>query len=244
MDAWLVPAVAFAAILYSSVGHGGASAYLALGTLAGISRDDLVPMALAMNIAVASMAAWGFRRYLKKRAFLSLIATSIPAAFLGARANLSSSTFAGLLGFALFFSGIRLLFFRKDERAATRAPRKAHWGYLSLAGLMIGLLSGMLGIGGGVFLSPIVLFLGWASVKETAALSSSFIVVNSLSGLTSYALRGELPHGEALPLAMAAVLGGSLGAHLGARKLSSTQLAPLLGSVLLMAAVKMWLMLV
>lgn len=107
-QAWLVPAFALAAFLYSSVGHGGASAYLALGTLAGLARGDFVPMALLLNVAVASIALWTFRDHLRREILLPFIITSIPAAFLGARLNLSSTAFAALLGAAVFSSGVHL----------------------------------------------------------------------------------------------------------------------------------------
>lgn len=241
---WLAPAFALAAFLYSSVGHGGASAYLALGTLAGFARGELVPMALLLNVVVAGTSLWSFRKHLRVELLVPLVAASIPAAFVGAKMPLSNAAFAGLLGAALLWSGARLSFRRTFGAEFADAPlapmsRARAWIWAPLCGLGIGLLSGMLGIGGGVFLSPIVLLLRWANVKQTAAVSAAFIVANSLSGLASYAHSGSAPSTAMIPFVVAAIAGGILGSHVGSTKLSSRGLATMLGGILLLAGTKL-----
>lgn len=238
-DGWLMLAITIAAALYAAVGHGGASAYLAMGTLAGLSRPELVPLALTMNILVAGSAAWNFRAALRGRLFLSLTLASMPAAFLGASISLPPSVFTALLGAALFLSGIRLMTFKKLPTLSSPSRRWSRRG-APLAGFLLGLSSGMLGIGGGVFLSPLVILLGWGTVKEAAALSSAFIVANSLSGLSSFAIQGHDPTAAHLKFLIFAITGGALGSYLGAKKLSPAQLAPLLGALLMVAAGKLW----
>ena len=240
----LAAAFGVAAFLYSLVGHGGATAYLALGSLAGISPAELRPIALSLNVAVAGIAAWNFRSHFVKELFLPLAAASVPAAFLGAQAKLSSAVFAGLLGAVLLWSGMRLIFAKKIEDSECPLFNGSktfarQWIAAPCAGAALGLLSGALGIGGGILLSPLLLSLRWATVKQTAAVSSAFIVVNSASGLVSSALAGQLPHASAIPFLLAATAGALAGAYVGAKRFSSRALAVALGIVLVTAAVKM-----
>lgn len=239
-DALLVGAVAIAAALYASIGHGGASAYLAILTLAGRVRPEIASTVLVMNILVSTMAWFRFQRRGHFDAPLTglLLLFSAPAAFAGGLIAASARVFGTLLGLALLIAAARLLL--PDPRPiALRTPKGVTlWSAAALLGISLGLLAGLTGVGGGIYLSPLLMLLGWKDAKGTAGISSAFISVNSLTSLSGRFLRGESFDPSLLPVVLAAILGGFLG-WWGANQAAPITLRRLLGVVLLIAGIKL-----
>jgi uncharacterized membrane protein YfcA len=231
-----------AALLYSSVGHGGGSGYLAAMSLLGMPPAMMRPTALVMNIGVAAISLYKFARAggFSWRLFLPFALTSVPMAFVGGRIQLPVAWFGVLIGIVLLFSAVRLFTETLQRGGSARAIRGPPPTAIALpVGAGIGLLSGLTGVGGGIFLSPLVVLMGWGSVRDSAAPTAAFILINSASGLLGLLSRQPaLP--EALPYWVAAVLvGGLIGATLGARRLGNTGLRRALAAVLLVAGAKM-----
>jgi len=238
---WLLPLFFLAAMLYASVGHGGASAYLAILVLAGYARPDIAPTVLILNILVT---AAGFTNYVRAGHFNSrllwpFILTSIPAAYLGGMIPVSQTVFSGILGGALAVGGLRFLLFTQPIRPRPSIDPRWIYGIGLPIGCVLGFLAGLIGIGGGIFLSPLLLLMGWADAKQTAAVSAAFIILNSLSGLAAHALNGTIRPELAVPLALTVVVGGQIGSWWGARKVTPTGLQQLLGVILISASLKM-----
>jgi uncharacterized membrane protein YfcA len=238
----LAGAIFFVAILYAGVGHGGASGYLAVMALFGLAPAALKPTALLLNILVAGIALTAFARagHFRWRLFWPFAVTSIPASFIGGAMSLPPDFYRPLLGIILLFSALRLLLRRAE--GPDQATGELSVGLAMLAGVILGLLSGLTGVGGGIFLSPLLLFFGWAGIRETAAVSALFIVANSAAGLL-----GHLGSLQALPafaplLAVAAVAGGLAGARLGSRRLPPVAIIRLLAAVLTIAGIKLILL--
>ena len=230
------------AFLYSGVGHGGASGYIAVMILLGMTPSSVRPQALVLNCMVSALSFFEFRRVAEpnKRVFIPLCMASIPAAFLGGMISVPDSLFHHLLGFLLLFPFFRLLELPgvKGPGPAEREPAIV---VLVLVGLCIGLLSGMIGIGGGILLSPLFLMMGWSGPKQVAALSALFIFVNSLSGLAAQGLvnGSALLTSLSIPVLIFALAGGIIGARFGSVKLNSVQLKRLLATVILISSVKL-----
>jgi uncharacterized protein len=231
-----------AALLYSTVGHGGASGYLAAMALFGLAPEVMKPTALTLNLVVAGLGTFRYARAgcFSWNVFWPFALLSIPFAFLGGKSTLPPQVYRILLGLVLLFAAWRLAF-----RQSAHAPAMLTPIQLPLAltiGAAIGLLSGLTGVGGGIFLSPILLLLGWATVRQTAGVSAAFILVNSIAGLVGQGLHG---HGlQALPRdilwwAPAALAGGVIGTELGSRRLTPLTMRRLLAAVLVVAGVKM-----
>ena len=228
------------ALLYASVGHGGASGYLALMALYGIAPTSMKPAALILNLFVSGIAFYLFARsgHFRLKIFIPLAVASVPFAFLGGLITLDSALYKRVLGLLLLFPVARFLFFARldpKELHPSRVPASLGMG----AG--VGFLSGLIGIGGGILLSPILLLLKWTNQKQTAAMSAAFIFLNSLAGLLGQAVQGVRVESDMLPMIVAAVLGGSLGSGLGATKFSSPMLRRTLATVLAIAAFKLLL---
>jgi hypothetical protein len=225
------------AFLYSSVGHAGASGYIAVMTLFSIAPDVIKPAALVLNILVACLASWQFRRagHFSWPLFWPFASLSVPLAFLGGYINLPTHVFKILVGLVLIYSAARFFVeFGPDKE--TVAPSKM---VAISVGAGIGFLSGLTGTGGGIFLSPVMIFLKWARVKEAAATSALFILVNSVSGLMgNISSTRKLPL-FALPLILAAVSGGAVGSYLGSRRFSPGFIKKLLAVVLAIAGFKL-----
>jgi hypothetical protein len=234
---WLLAIIAVAATLYSSVGHGGASGYLAAMALFGVSAALMKPAALAMNIVVAGLVFVRLWRagFFNARLFWPFALGSIPLAFLGGAIQLHERAYQYLVAVALLVAAWRLLL-TNHEPSTHEAP---HPGVALPVGAGLGFVSGLTGVGGGIFLSPLLLFLRWANMRTTAAISAAFILVNSVAGLAGLITTGiSLPRG--LPWMMLAALGGALvGSELAVRRLAPVRLRQLLGVVLVIAAVKM-----
>lgn len=244
-QAVLLTALFFAAaVLYSSVGHGGASGYLASMGLVGIAPALMRPTALVMNIFVASISLYKFSRAagFKWRLFLPFAITSVPMAFLGGRIHLPVAWFGALVGLVLLFSAVRLFLETRTTRLEPRPVTGPPPIPLAMViGAAIGLLAGLTGVGGGIFLSPLLVLLGWSTVRDSAAPTAAFIVINSISGLVGLLTRQPaLP--DALPYwVMAVIAGGLIGASVGARRLDNRALRQALAAVLVIAGGKMLL---
>ncbi len=233
---FLLPIIAF---LYSSVGHGGASGYLALMALFSFSPNDMKPTALLLNIFVSGISFWFFKKnsFFKWKLFLPFSLGSIPAAFIGGYLSINSILYKKTLGILLIFAILRMLgFFGKSI-----SNNEIKFGLGVLIGICTGFFSGMIGIGGGIILSPLILLLGWGSVKEAAATSALFIFVNSTSGMIGYVINnGDIPQ-FAFYLIFLAIIGGFVGAYYGSSKISSVKLTYLLAFVLVIASIKLML---
>ena len=225
------------AFLYASVGHGGASGYLAVMALFAIAPPVMKQTALLLNLGVSLMSFIAFYRqgYFKWTLFWPFALGSIPAAYLGARIPLADSTYKQILGACLFLAVIRMVVTLKESE-----PRKLNLGIGVLAGAAIGVLSGMIGIGGGIILSPLLLLFRWANLKEAAAISALFIFVNSVSGLAG--LRTWIPFDQSQMLywLVASLVGGFLGARWGAGIASNMKVKWILALVLVIASLKLW----
>jgi uncharacterized membrane protein YfcA len=232
------------ALLYSSVGHGGASGYLAVMALLGVAPAVMRPTALALNILVAGLGAWHFARagYFSWRLFWPFAATSIPLAAVGGALALPDPLYKRVVGAVLLVAAFHL--FRTAARAHHPGARPPSWWLALAVGAGLGLLSGLTGVGGGIFLSPLLLAVGWAGARETAAVSAAFILVNSMAGLAGFAAaRGEPPGAEIAILAIAAGAGGWAGSRLGSRRLARPTIRRLLALVLVLAGIKFLLLL-
>ena len=240
--AWALTALfLLMAVLYSSVGQGGGSGYLAAMALLGVAPDDIRQTALTLNVVVAGIGLLKFARagFFDGRLCLPFVAASVPAAFLGGALSLPSGIFKPTVAVILLWAAALLIW--KPPPSAVDPGRRPPVLVALGAGGGIGLVSGLIGIGGGIFLAPILILKGWASPKTTAALSSAFILVNSLA-----ALAGVLSHSRAfptlLPLWMAVVAaGGWIGADFGSKRLSPQALQRVLAGVLVLASLKMFL---
>jgi len=256
------------AALYAAVGHGGASGYLAVMALFSFAPREMSTTALMLNVLVAGTAFVSFKRagHFKARShlLLPLAAASVPAAFLGGRLGLPHDRYALLLAAVLLLTAV-LLVWRPAPRSprdpglpasrpslsrtlphsqrpapAAEPPRPGAWR-LGTAGAGIGFVSGVVGVGGGIFLSPLLVLLGWSSPHQAAALSAAFIVVNSVAGLAGRATAGTLSLGPLAIMVPVAFVGGALGASFGANRLNAPRLRRLLAIVLVIAALKLML---
>lgn len=231
------------AALYSSAGFGGASGYLIVMNLFGVPANIMAGTALLLNIFVSSIS---FANYYKAGHFRSgllipFLITSIPAAFLGGRIELSSETYSILLYGVLTYLAARMVFFPTLTEESDWAARPLPiWAALA-SGAGIGLLSGILGIGGGIFLSPLIILMSWGNSKQAAASSGAFITINSLSGLISRVTYGTFEIGEfGIPLLIIGLLGALIGSLLGAVHFSSAAVRRGLGAILSIAVGTFW----
>lgn len=233
----LIILLAIMAFLYASVGHGGASGYLAVMALFAIAPPLMKQTALLLNLGVSLMSFLAFYRqgFFRWTLFWPFALGSIPAAFLGARIPLTDSTYKQILGACLFLAVIRMVISLKE---ATQRSLPAVLGIFS--GAAIGLLSGMIGIGGGIILSPLLLLFRWASLKEAAAVSALFIFVNSVSGLAGLKTWILLDQSQLLYWLFASLVGGFLGARWGAGIASNAKVKWILALVLVIASLKLW----
>jgi uncharacterized membrane protein YfcA len=227
-----------AGLLYSSVGHAGASGYLAAMALFGLAPEVMKPAALTLNILVAIIATIQFYRagFFSWDKFWPFAVGSIPFAFIGGAISLPDNIYNQIVGLVLLFAAYH--FFRTRQTAIVNVSRPIPVYLAMITGVGIGLLSGTVGVGGGIFLTPLILFMGWAGTKQTAALSAAFILMNSIAGLA-----GHLTSVNALPSEIyfwgfAAMLGGIIGSGLGSRRLANATIYSLLAVVLVIAGVK------
>lgn len=226
--------------MYASVGHGGASGYLALMALFAIPVSVMKPSALVLNIVVSGISFWFFRKnkHFNWKLFFPFAITSIPAAFIGGYLTINGTLYKQILGFFLIIAILRMLNLFGKKNSIIKEPKL--WLSL-LIGFGIGLFSGMIGIGGGIILSPIIIIFGWGSIKQAAAVSALFIFVNSVAGILGFSFSGGYISNEILYLIPIAIIGGCLGAIYGSGRFNMRILTYLLSTVLVIASVKLFL---
>jgi hypothetical protein len=226
------------ALLYSSVGHAGASGYLAAMALLDVSPALMKPSALVLNILVASIGTWRFAtaKAIRLRLLAPFAFASIPCAFLGGVIHLPTTSYRIVLGFILVYGAYHLAV--RIPASESLTPMR-HWAVGAGLGSGIGFLSGLVGVGGGIFLSPLLLLKRWAGARETAGVSVAFILVNSIAGLLGHVTVVKSVPTVAPVFAVCAVAGGFAGSSLGARHLSFRSLRYLLAVVLAIAGVKL-----
>lgn len=241
MEGILLLALLFfvAAVLYGMVGHAGASAYLAIMALVGVSPEVMRPTALVLNILVASIVTLRFTRagYVRPISALPFLIGSIPAAFIGGAILLPPELYRPLVGAVLIVAAFR--FGVTAASPGEEFPPRAPVLLAVVSGAVIGLLAGLTGTGGGIFLTPLLLAAGWAGTRFAAGTSAIFILANSVSGLAgNYSSVGNIP--DAIPIWLAAVAaGGFIGSELGSRRLPAPWLRRGLALVLLIAGLKL-----
>ncbi len=228
-----------AGLLYSSVGHAGASGYLAAMALFGLAPEVMKPAALVLNILVAVIATLQFCRAgcFSWDVFWPFAAGSVPFAFIGGALSLPGSIYKPVVGSVLLFAAYRL--FRNRQEANISTARQVPVPVAVLFGAGIGLLSGTIGVGGGIFLSPLLLFMGWAQTRQTAGISAAFILVNSIAGIAGQMASVKTLPGDIFLWALAAALGGVIGSGLGSRRLANVTFYRLLAAVLIIAGGKL-----
>ncbi|MBN4085258.1 sulfite exporter TauE/SafE family protein [Flavobacteriaceae bacterium AH-315-B10] len=231
----ILPIISF---LYASVGHGGASGYLALMALFSFAPEAMKPTALLLNIFVSAIAFYYYYKegYFNRKLFLSFAVASIPLAFLGGMIEVDATVYNKILGVLLIFAILKMLnIFGKES---TKIKDIKLWQGLAIGGI-IGFFSGLIGIGGGIILTPIILLLHWGKMKEAAAVSALFIWVNSASGLIGQLSSGVTIQLESFGLVAIALIGGFFGGYLGSKKINNQNLKYMLAVVLVIASVKL-----
>jgi uncharacterized membrane protein YfcA len=229
--------ISLIAFLYSSVGHAGASGYIATMTLFGIAMTSIRPTALVLNILVAVIGSFQFWRagHFRWGLFWPFALLSVPAAYFGGYLQPSASILRILIGVVLLFSATRL-FFRKTDPEQLNPPSKP---VAVGVGAGLGFLSGLTGTGGGIFLTPLILFCEWAKIRQAAAVSALFILVNSIGGLVGYFTATRSIPTLGIYLAIPAIIGGMIGSYLGSRRLPARVIAIFLAIVLTIAGCKL-----
>ncbi|HEX8298965.1 MAG TPA: sulfite exporter TauE/SafE family protein [Rubricoccaceae bacterium] len=235
-----------AALVYASVGFGGGSAYLALLTLWGWPAADVPTVALVCNLVVVTGGSWHFARagHVRLRLLAPFLLTSVPAAALGGAAHVPAEALRVVTGVSLALAALALAVrVRQRETVPVEAiPAGRLWGGGAAAGALLGGLAGVVGIGGGIFLAPVLYALGWGTPKQIAATASGFILVNSAAGLAGKAAAlGGLDVARFWPLALAVIAGGQIGSRLGARRWSPGVVRRVTAAVVFVAAVNLLL---
>lgn len=237
---WLfIPLLFIVAFLYASVGHGGASGYLALMALFNFNPSIMKSSSLVLNIFVSFISFYQYYRggNFKWKLFWPFVIASIPASFIGAYITLDAVAYKKILGILLVFPILRLLgIIGKESNKDTKEPGLV---LALIIGASIGLFSGMIGIGGGILLSPVILLMHWGNMKQTAAISALFIFVNSISGLFGLLSNGTTIDPQVYSWVLVAIAGGLAGAYLGRKKLSNKVLKGMLAIVLVIASIKL-----
>jgi hypothetical protein len=236
----LVPLCALVAAAYAAVGLGGGTGYLALMTLFGIETESMPSTALALNIIVTSAALlrFGIVGRLRTDILLPFLIPAIPAAFIGGLIDAPRRLFLAVLAVGLAAAAVAML---KSGGTADgpKTPTASHlWLVAIPAGVAIGLVSGFLGIGGGIFLGPLILLLGWMGPREVAAINSATVLILSIAGLAAHGVRGAVDLEIALPLGIAVLIGGITGAHLAETRLSEVAFKRLFAVIILIAAAR------
>lgn len=236
----LAASIFIVALLYASVGHGGASGYLAVMALFSLPPEALKPTALLLNIVVAGIGTYLYcsAGQFSWRIFWPFVITSIPASFIGGMFHLPPDIYRPVLGLVLFYAAWRLFVRRQQDDYKTRAPSLV----LAMAvGAVLGFASGLIGVGGGIFLSPLMILLRWAKVREVSGIAALFILVNSISGLLGHLNSLQHVPDFAAVLAVTALLGGSIGALCGSRHLPAATILKAMSVMMILAGGKMFL---
>jgi uncharacterized membrane protein YfcA len=229
----------FGAILYTSVGHAGSSIYIAIMSLFGVPAQVIKPTALVLNIIVSSYTSFKYIRakLFDLKLYIPLAAGAIPMAFIGGSINLPGDVYKPIVGFILLFAGIMFLFQLTPKSKGE--PKHPHVAISVLAGASIGLLSGLTGTGGGIFLSPLIIFFGWTSVKGASGTAALFILTNSVFGLLGHISSvSNLPDAMWI-FALAVIIGALIGTRLGIKQFSNDGVRRALGLVLIIASIKL-----
>ena len=238
---WLIPALFAGALLYASVGHGGASAYIAIMALAGLAPAEIKPVALLLNIVVASIGTYKYARAgcFDTRLLAWFAVFSLPMAYWGGTLVLPDAWFKPVVGAVLLFAAWRMLApqLARNDVAVKPAPLLG----IAVSGSLMGLMSGLTGVGGGIFLSPLVLIMGWASTRVTSGVAAAFILLNSLAGLAGHLSHATLPASNLTLWVIAVATGGWIGAEIGSRRLAANWIRRLLALVLAIAGTKLML---
>lgn len=231
----ILPIVAF---LYACVGHGGASGYLALMAIFSFVPEVMKPTALLLNLFVAGVAFYNYYKYFNRKLFLSFAVASIPMAFWGGTIQLDAEIYKKILGIFLIFAVLRILnVFGRANKDIIKPVKIIHG---LLVGGIIGFFSGLIGIGGGIILTPVILLLYWGRMKEAAAVSALFIWVNSAAGLIGQFTGGATLASQSLLYIVIALIGGFLGSYLGSKTFNNQHLRYLLAFVLIIASFKLF----
>lgn len=231
----ILPVVSF---LYASVGHGGASGYLALMALFSFAPETMKPTALLLNLFVAGIAFYYYyrERFFNKKLFITFAMASIPLAYLGGTIEVNSSIYKKILAVLLIFAILKMLnVFGKESETIKKVKL---WQGLIVGGI-IGFFSGLIGIGGGIILTPVILLLHWGKIKEAAAVSALFIWVNSAAGLAGQLKSGVTIESGSILLVGIALIGGVLGGYYGSKKINNQSLRYILAFVLIIACAKL-----
>lgn len=228
------------AFLYSSVGHGGASGYLALMALFSLPITFMKPTALILNIFVSGVAFWYFKKnkHFRWKLFYPFALTSVPASLIGGYMTINATLYKQILGAFLLVAILRMVGILGSEK---NDKRELNIVLALLFGLGIGLFSGLIGIGGGIILSPVIILLAWGNMKEAAAVSSLFIFVNSVAGIAGFLIKNNSVPWDSFMLVPIALIGGTMGAIYGSRRFSNQTLTYLLSFVLLVASIKLFI---
>lgn len=237
----LIPLVFVVAGAYATVGLGGGTGYLAVMTLVGMPAAAMTPTALFLNLVVTGSALirFGLAGRLKWRLFLPFLLPAMPAAFLGGFVNAERKIFLALLAVTLMVAAFTMFRYAPNTPEHGQEPQRNRLLLVALpAGFAIGFLSGLLGIGGGVFLGPLIIFLGWAGPKEIAAMNSALILVLSAIALTAHGIKGNVELPVIIPLATAALIGGFGGATFAEQRLSARVLQRVFAIIVMIAAIK------
>ena len=232
----ILPVVSF---LYSSVGHGGASGYLALMALFSFAPESMKPTALLLNVFVAGISFYYYYKagFFNKKLFVSFAIGSIPLAYLGGTLEVDASIYKKVLAVLLVFAILKMLnVFGKESDNIKQVKL---WQGLVVGGI-IGFFSGLIGIGGGIILTPIILLLHWGKMKQAAAVSALFIWVNSAAGLVGQLSSGVTIEKDSFLLVAIAIIGGVLGGYYGSKKINNQNLRYVLAFVLVIACVKLF----
>lgn len=235
----LIPSFLVVAAAYASVGLGGGSGYLAIMALVSVPFEFMPSTALSLNILVtgAALARYGLAGRIRIRLFLPFLLPALPAAFLGGLLIAPKDVFMGSMGVMLTLAAVAMFITASTDHVKQPATWKL-WTVGVPAGFGVGLASGFLGIGGGVFLGPLILLLGWASPRETAPMNSLVVLMVSAFGLVGQGIRGTISLELLAPLAAAVLLGGLIGSHVGATRLSAATLKRVLATIVLVAGLR------
>lgn len=227
------------ALLYASVGHAGATGYLAVMAIAGIQPSVMKPTALTLNIVVASIATYKYYRNdaISLRLLIPLILVSIPCAYIGGRINLPPHYYKPMVGLFLLFAAYNAFF--SANQSANYRVNVAKLPVLYVVGASLGFLSGLTGVGGGVFLSPLMLAMRWAPIRPISGTAAGFILVNSISGLAGLLSSTPQTMDGMSWWILAVILGGYLGAEFGSHRFSPSTIQKLLAGTLLIAGIKL-----
>lgn len=237
---WLPVVFFLVAVVYASAGFGGGSAYLAVLALAGFSHHVIPQTALVCNLVVSAGGVWHFHRggHLDFRRVWPFVVTSIPAAFLGGTIVVGRRIFVVLLAVSLLCAGARLFIQSPGEHTRTLSVGRA-WAIGPLVGALLGFLAGVVGIGGGIFLAPVLLLAGWATSKQAAAAASLFILVNSAAGMGGQLAKGWQLNATILPLCLAVLIGGQVGSRTGSVHLASRSVRRVLASLIIVVSLRL-----